>query len=272
MRINELFKTKDIVSIIEHKGYHTLKDVYGIQYKLENTNGVITVRGKMPSGNWSKILIRTNRVQSFKKLLDNAIQKGVLENFVSMIQKQKEELNTRIWWEDLESNNIIKQKVDVIKIIDGDTLHVKFPSGEIEIIRTRYIDTPEVGHYDEHNIYRKYDPEYCPQGIQALNFLKTWCKNQNNKITLNFRIDEDEELHIDKYGRVLAYLKGYSEDVVRKGLAIPMFDFFIPPTLKKILVEAMNDAKYSKIGLFDKKANAEKRRLLKLESELGQVV
>lgn len=35
--------------------------------------------------------------------------------------------------------------VEVIRVVDGDTLHVELPSGRVEVVRLQGFDTPEVG-------------------------------------------------------------------------------------------------------------------------------
>lgn len=237
-----------------------------IQYKFEKNNkDFVVIKGKI-GGEWSGIIAKIKySKRDWNDFIQECIDFGIFENFKTTKEKQEEILRTRKWWVDLKSNNISSVEVNVNRIVDGDTVEVKFDSGETEMIRLRYIDTPELGHYDEYRIYRKYDKEYCPFAIKATNQLKKFVSKKNNRIKISFRNDE-EGLMMDKYGRVLAYLKGYSEDVVKKGLAVPMFNFFIPPLLKTILVNGMNYAKENKLGIFNKEENREKREILRQNS------
>lgn len=271
-KLKDVINNFDIKTIIEDDDKLIIKESTS-SWKIElSKKKEFTLRGKLLGGSWSPILMRAKyTTNELNDLISDWTANGVIQNFRTKLQEQKEKMSIRNWWLDASENNIEIVEVEVKKIIDGDTLHVEFDTGETEIIRLRYIDTPEIGHYDANRIYRKYDEKYCPYGVAATNELKQFCSWRGNKIKINIRIDE-EELYTDRYGRVLAYLKGYSEDVVEKGLALPMFNYFIPPTLKSLLITKMEVAKQGKLGLFDKDGNAERRKLLKIESEKGQVV
>lgn len=75
----------------------------------------------------------------------------------------------------------------VVRVADGDTLTVRFGSGEEETIRLLDVDTPETVHPSR--------PEEC-YGAQASDFTKTLMGQR-------VRIEEEGR---DRYGRLLAYV------------------------------------------------------------------
>lgn len=101
--------------------------------------------------------------------------------------------------------------VIVSKITDGDTIHVRLPTGQYDTIRMLLIDTPE-----------DVDPvkPVGPYGLQAAAYAKRVLP-----VGKHIYIQEGEPGYTtDKYGRLLAYVfitphDMYNEDVVRLGLA-----------------------------------------------------
>ncbi|RLI75822.1 nuclease, partial [Archaeoglobales archaeon] len=115
----------------------------------------------------------------------------------------------------------IKYRVTVLKVVDGDTIDVRFENGEIERVRMLGIDTPETS--AERNKPNEYDGitnlsclEYW--GIQAKNFAKTELEGKQAYI----EFDSEAGLR-GYYGRLLAYVyvdsKDFTAELVKQGYA-----------------------------------------------------
>ena len=100
-----------------------------------------------------------------------------------------------------------RDKVRVVKVIDGDTIRVRFPSGKREVVRVVGIDTPEV-----------YGGNECG-GKEASAALKSVLKPRT---VVNLASDPTQADR-DRYRRILRYVawKGHDmgEAMVRAGLA-----------------------------------------------------
>jgi len=115
----------------------------------------------------------------------------------------------------------VKYKVKVIKVIDGDTIHVLFPSGKIEKVRLLGIDTPEK--IAEANRPNEYD------NITDLKYLAMWGKKATKFVESRLNntyiyIEFDELAGIrDRYGRLLAYVYvdgiDFNAELVKQGYA-----------------------------------------------------
>jgi len=98
----------------------------------------------------------------------------------------------------------IQYKVNITKVIDGDTIKAVMPSGEIGTIRFLGVDTPEL--QDEHNVLGEYETIsnvtcLTYYGYQAKEFVK---EKLNQNICY---IEFDEQAGIkDTYNRWLCYI------------------------------------------------------------------
>lgn len=101
-----------------------------------------------------------------------------------------------------------RERVTIDRVVDGDTVKVKFPSGEIETVRLLLIDTPESVHPDK---------PAQPYGEQASDFAKDSLK-EGQTVTL-----EKGEAERDKYGRLLGYIwiedVNFNQLMIEKGYA-----------------------------------------------------
>jgi len=127
-------------------------------------------------------------------------------------------------------------KARVVKIIDGDTIIVKFEGGE-RSVRLLGIDSPELGKDGS-------PPEYAAH--EAKKFLEKLILGK--KVRLRFDLERE-----DRYGRLLCYV--YSSDgtlvnelLVREGLALVISGFSF--RLKNRFREAQDEARKNKRGMF----------------------
>lgn len=84
------------------------------------------------------------------------------------------------------------EKVDLVRIVDGDTIEVEFGNGNIETVRLIGVNTPESVHPDE--------KKNSEEGILASEFLKAVFAD---KLIIYLQKDTSET---DKYGRLLRYV------------------------------------------------------------------
>lgn len=87
-------------------------------------------------------------------------------------------------------------KVKVTKVVDGDTITVKFSDGTEEKVRMIGVNTPESVHSDE--------SKNTKEGEIASNWSKAYLQNE----TVYLQYDKEKE---DKYGRILAYVWIYGD-------------------------------------------------------------
>lgn len=99
------------------------------------------------------------------------------------------------------------EKVEVISVMDGDTMKVKY-KGKIKKVRFLLVDAPEMYH-------KKLGEQPFGREAQARN--REILNNAKN-VTLEFDVGGKE----DKYGRLLAYVyadgKSVQEQLIREGL------------------------------------------------------
>lgn len=107
--------------------------------------------------------------------------------------------------EELQANFIT---VTVVRVIDGDTILIRFENGVEERVRLLLVDTPESVHPDK---------PVQPFGPEASQFAKDMMPEGS---TVKLELDVGER---DKYGRLLAYVwvgdKMFNELLLEKGLA-----------------------------------------------------
>jgi micrococcal nuclease len=143
--------------------------------------------------------------------------------------------------------------VTVLKIIDGDTLKIRY-KGKKESIRLIGIDTPETRKnnkaYRDAKISGKDIDAIISQGKKATSYVKSLVK-KGDMIQIEFDIQTR-----DKYGRFLGYvyLKGekmLNEEIVKAGYANLMT---IPPNVKyqERFLKAYRKARKNNKGLWRK--------------------
>lgn len=107
--------------------------------------------------------------------------------------------------DELQANFI---PVTVVRVIDGDTLSIRFEDGAEERVRLLLVDTPESVHPNK---------PVQPFGLEASEFAKDIMPAGS---TVKLELDVSER---DKYGRLLAYVwigdKMLNELLLEKGLA-----------------------------------------------------
>ena len=139
----------------------------------------------------------------------------------------------------------------VIKVIDGDTLKIKYQSSE-ENIRLIGIDTPE----SKINKKAKKDSKRSGQDIKtiialgnkAANFTRSLVK-LGNTIKVEFDVQQR-----DRYGRILGYIylnngKMLNEEIIKAGYANIMT---VPPNVKhqEVFLIAYREASNNRKGLW----------------------
>ncbi len=128
--------------------------------------------------------------------------------------------------------------VELVRVVDGDTIRVKY-EGEEKAVRYLLVDTPETVHP------KKTTERFGPE---ASNFMKELMKD--GKVEIEFDVGEKE----DKYGRLLAYIyvdgESVQEMLLRKGLARVAFVY--PPNDSYVtrFKEIEAEAKKNKCGIW----------------------
>ncbi len=151
----------------------------------------------------------------------------------------------------LSSNTLAQQTTTVVRIVDGDTLKVRY-WGKEESIRLIGIDTPE----SRVNKKAKRDAKRSGQDIKtiiemgkrATEYVESLVK-PGNLITIEFDTQQR-----DRYGRLLGYVyllngKMLNEEIVKAGYANVMT---IPPNVKyqDRFLRSYNQARENKKGLW----------------------
>jgi micrococcal nuclease len=130
-----------------------------------------------------------------------------------------------------------KQTVKVIRVVDGDTVEVRFNNGATAKVRLIGVNTPET--VAPNRPVERY-------GKEASNYTKQ--RLTNKTVTLEFDVGIK-----DKYGRLLAYVwlgkELYNETLVKEGYARVMT---IQPNVKyqKRFITAERAARQAKKGLW----------------------
>lgn len=108
---------------------------------------------------------------------------------------------------DFGKQAIARTPAKVINVVDGDTIRVKYETGQQESIRLIGIDTPETHHPSK--------PVGC-FGPEAENFTRITLDGK--EVSLEYDIEK-----MDKYGRTLAYVyldnNRFNDELLRQGFA-----------------------------------------------------
>lgn len=128
-------------------------------------------------------------------------------------------------------------EVSLVEVVDGDTAWFTV-NGEATKVRFLYIDTPEATSTIE---------EY---GEEATNYVFQRLVNADT-IELELNVDGDQ---YDKYNRLLAwvFVDGdlLQKDIALQGYVKRFYDYGYEYTYKEIIIEADNEAKYNKVGIY----------------------
>jgi micrococcal nuclease len=115
----------------------------------------------------------------------------------------------------------VKYEVEVVRVIDGDTIDVLLPDGTQERVRMLCVDTPETtAENNEPYEYGSIDDLDClaEWGQKAKQFTKSWLEGKTSYI----EFDETAGLR-DYYGRLLAYIyideTDFTAELVKRGYA-----------------------------------------------------
>lgn len=115
----------------------------------------------------------------------------------------------------------MKYEVEVVSVIDGDTLDVILPDGTQERVRMLCVDTPETT--AENNEPYEYDDItdlecLAEWGQEAKQFTKSWLEGK----TVSIEFDETAGMR-GYYGRLLAYVyvdgTDFTAELVKRGYA-----------------------------------------------------
>ena len=139
--------------------------------------------------------------------------------------------------------------VEIVEVIDGDTIDVKFSDGTIDRVRFVGIDCPES--------FKENDPDEY-EGINDPDYLYMWALTIN-KYTTSRLLGKQVILQYDSisgrrgyYGRILAYIIiddiNYNLELVEKGFARAYIE--ADCELLDELVAAQESAMFSKVGIW----------------------
>ncbi|MBW7651353.1 thermonuclease family protein [Anoxybacillus sp. ST4] len=151
----------------------------------------------------------------------------------NIIRQKKQSNQTNLPAIQINSKHMVK----VIRVIDGDTVDVRFSNGATSRVRLIGVNTPETVHPQKS--VEKY-------GKEASNYTKKRLTNQT--VTLEFDAGVK-----DKYGRLLAYVwigkELFNETLVKDGYAHVMT---IQPNVKyqQRFIQAERKARQEKKGLW----------------------
>lgn len=134
-------------------------------------------------------------------------------------------------------NDINTTKCEVIRVVDGDTIVVKY-NGNEERIRLIGVDTPESVHPNEN--------KNTQEGVKISDYTK---ERLTGKI-VELELDVEER---DKYGRILAYVyidgEMYNKELLELGYA-KLATY--PPNVKYVeeFTKIQKEARKNKVGLW----------------------
>lgn len=130
--------------------------------------------------------------------------------------------------------------VEIVRIVDGDTLIVEFNNGVEERVRLLLVDTPESVHPNK---------PVEPLGIEASEFAK---ESMPPGETVYLEMDKDER---DRYDRLLAYVwiddVLFNEELIENGFARVAYVY--PPNTRHVdrFYDAEDRAKQKKAGIWN---------------------
>ncbi|WP_323677572.1 lamin tail domain-containing protein [Halorubellus sp. PRR65] len=115
-------------------------------------------------------------------------------------------------------------QVDVVRVVDGDTLEVAFPDGRVARVRLLGVDTPEV-----HTGTNPSEFEEIPESDAGRAWLRDWghkasdfARTQLQSETVTIRTDSDADRR-GAYGRLLVYVRhdgeSFNEQLLAQGYA-----------------------------------------------------
>ncbi|MDD8049319.1 MAG: thermonuclease family protein [Thomasclavelia sp.] len=134
------------------------------------------------------------------------------------------------------TSKITSYKVQLEKVIDGDSVYFKKGKEKIEV-RLIYIDTPEYNEY-----YGKEAKEFTNTKLKEAKSIILKLNKKGNKY--------------DKYNRLLAWVfvddKLLQEQLVVNGYVKKFYDYGYSYDYKSNLIKALKIAKHNKVGLYAK--------------------
>lgn len=169
----------------------------------------------------------------------NQASKKIRQNKTNQVKGESSKKNSQKKENGLEENQKKEiKKFDLVRVVDGDTIHVMMDGKEVKI-RLIGIDTPEAVSEQRENV---------PAGEVASRYVKSLFEGVK-EVGLEF--DEEPK---DQYGRYLAYVYLPDGDMVNLNLAksgMVRELFFEPNTRhKKKIHEAIVKSRKNKIGLW----------------------
>lgn len=160
------------------------------------------------------------------------------DDIINYIEKNYDiDLGISIEEKDNKDNDIKVQKCEVLRVVDGDTIVVKY-NGKDEKVRLIGVDTPESVHPNE--------TKNTEEGIKTSEYTK---KRLTGK-TVELELDVQER---DKYGRILAYVyidgEMYNKELLKLGYA-KLATY--PPNVKYVddFTKLQKEARENKVGLW----------------------
>jgi len=142
----------------------------------------------------------------------------------------------------------------VVKVEDGDTIHIRDKDFNVFKSRLIGIDTYETKENDRAYLQLKQlqDLHYkSNKSIHDVYILGFEAKGYTLKKAL-FKNVEYKEYGLDKYGRKLVYVSGLNYMLIRLGLAVYYPNNKLPQRLKSFLLEASKEANLEQRGIYQK--------------------
>lgn len=146
--------------------------------------------------------------------------------------------------------------VEIVRVIDGDTMAVRMPDGNTETIRLLGVDTPEVNGQNEPSEF-----EGIPDNENGEEHLARWGERASNYATdrlagetVTIRTDEAADRR-GSYGRLLVYVTddgtNFNLDLIEEGYA-RMYDSSF--SMRSTFADAEQTAQANDVGLWDYEA------------------
>ena len=143
--------------------------------------------------------------------------------------------------------------VEVTRVVDGDTMEVRFPNGEVDTLRLLGVDTPET--------YGSNDPaefEGIPNSVAGEDHLANWgdrassfATDELDGETVRIEVDPQADRR-GSYGRPLVYLyvdgQDFNRQLIDQGLA-RMYDSSF--SKRSVYTSAERQAQQDDVGLWD---------------------